>query len=95
MDGFAGFKTAAAEELPTAVTVMNPFHVVRLAPEGLDECRRRVQQQTLFTGDTAVAVDDERVIRRVRNRHAIELQELLGSPGGGEPQLLDVGAGAK
>jgi transposase len=31
MDGFTGFKTAAAEELPDAVAVMDPFHVVRLA----------------------------------------------------------------
>ena len=31
MDGFTGFKTAAAEEIPDAVTVMDPFHVVRLA----------------------------------------------------------------
>jgi transposase len=31
MDGFTGFKTATAEELPDAVTVMDPFHVVRLA----------------------------------------------------------------
>ena len=45
MDGFTGFKTAAAEEVPTAVTVMDPFHVVRLASEALDGCRRRVQQQ--------------------------------------------------
>ncbi len=30
MDGFTGFKTAAAEELPKAVTVMDPFHVVRV-----------------------------------------------------------------
>ncbi|MBP0656305.1 transposase, partial [Mycobacterium tuberculosis] len=47
MDGFTGFKTAAAEELPTAVPVMDPFHVIRLAGEGLDRCRRRVQQHTL------------------------------------------------
>src|SRR5690606_25906827 len=46
MDGFTGFKTAAAEELPGAVTVMDPFHVARLAGEALDECRRRVQQDT-------------------------------------------------
>ena len=26
MDGFTGFKTAAAEELPDAVAVMDPFH---------------------------------------------------------------------
>ena len=44
MDGFTGFKTAAAEELPDAVAVMDPFHVVRLAGEALDVCRRRVQQ---------------------------------------------------
>ena len=46
MDGFAGFKTAAAEELPDAVPVMDPFHVVRLAGDALDVCRRRVQQDT-------------------------------------------------
>ena len=44
MDGFTGFKTAAAEELPDAVAVMDPFHVVRLAGDALDQCRRRVQQ---------------------------------------------------
>jgi transposase len=43
MDGFTGFKTATAEELPDAVPVMDPFHVVRLAGHALDECRRRVQ----------------------------------------------------
>ena len=44
MDGFTGFKTAAVEELPDVVTVMDPFHVTRLAGEALDVCRRRVQQ---------------------------------------------------
>ena len=44
MDGFSGFKTATTEELPDAVTVMDPFHAVRLAGDALDECRRRVQQ---------------------------------------------------
>ena len=44
MDGFTGFKTAAAEELPKAVAVMVPFHVVLLAGDALDVCRRRVQQ---------------------------------------------------
>lgn len=28
MDGFTGFKTAAAEEVPDPVAVMDPFHVV-------------------------------------------------------------------
>ena len=45
MDGFSGFKTATAEELPDAVTVMDPFHVVRLGGDALDQCRRRVQQE--------------------------------------------------
>ena len=45
MDGFTGFKTAAAEEVPDAVAVMDPFHVVRLAGDALDRCRRRVQLQ--------------------------------------------------
>ena len=47
MDGFTGFKTAAVEELKDDVTVvMDPFHVVRLAGHGLEQCRRRIQLQT-------------------------------------------------
>ena len=46
MDGFSGFKTAAKEELSEAVTVMDPFHVVRLAADALDDARRRVQHDT-------------------------------------------------
>ena len=45
MDGFTGFKSAAAEELPGATTVMDPFHVVHLAGNALDECRRRTGQE--------------------------------------------------
>ena len=46
MDGFTGFKTATTEELPDATAVMDPFHVVRLAGDALDRCRRRVQLDT-------------------------------------------------
>ncbi|CCI52286.1 hypothetical protein BN13_1560004 [Nostocoides jenkinsii Ben 74] len=35
MDGFTGFKTATSEALPEAVTVMDPFHVVRVRHEAL------------------------------------------------------------
>ena len=42
MDGFTWFKTAASEEVPTATAVMEPLHVVRLARDALDQCRRRV-----------------------------------------------------
>lgn len=47
MDGFGGYKNAAATALPDAVTVMDPFHVVALAGHKLDLCRQRVQQDTL------------------------------------------------
>ena len=33
--------------LPDATQVADPFHVVRLANQALDECRRRVQNETL------------------------------------------------
>jgi transposase len=46
MDGFSGFKTATTEELPDAVAVMDPFHVVRLAGNALDVCRRCIQLAT-------------------------------------------------
>lgn len=43
IDGFTGFKTATVQELPTATTVMGPFHVIHLAGDAMDFCRRRVQ----------------------------------------------------
>ncbi|MBB2891029.1 transposase [Flexivirga oryzae] len=46
MDGFTGFKTAATEQLPDVTPVMDPFHVIQLAGDGLDRCRQRVQQAT-------------------------------------------------
>ena len=46
MDGFTGFKTATTEELPDAVAVIDPFHLVALAGDALDRCRQRVQQAT-------------------------------------------------
>ena len=45
MDGSGGYKTAATEQLPEAIPVMDPFHVVALAGLKLDLCRQRVQQQ--------------------------------------------------
>lgn len=38
---------AAFAVLADAVTVMDPFHVVRLAGNALDECRRRIQLATV------------------------------------------------
>ena len=62
MDGFTGFKTAAAEELPDATPVMDPFHVVRLAGDALDRTRQRVQQETL--GHRGMAGDPLYRVRR-------------------------------
>ena len=45
MDGFTGFTSAAAEELPGARVVMDPFHVVHLAGDALNECRSRTEQE--------------------------------------------------
>ena len=65
MDGFAGFKTATAEQLPDATAVMDPFHVVALAGEALDRCRQRVQHDTCGhrgrTGDPLYGI--RRVLR--------------------------------
>lgn len=65
MDGFTGFKTATAEELPDAVAVMDPFHVVALVGDALDRCRQRVQQDTCGhrgrTGDPLYGI--RRVLR--------------------------------
>ena len=73
MDGFSGFKTAAAEELPDAIPVMDPFHVVRLAGEALDRCRQRVQQDTL--GHRGRAGDPLYQARRTLNTGASLLTE--------------------
>ena len=53
MDGFTGYKTATTEQLPGARAVMDPFHVVRLAADALDETRRRVQQAITARRGTA------------------------------------------
>lgn len=47
MDGFAGYRTAAAASLPAARAVMDPFHVVHLAADKLTVCRQRIQHDTL------------------------------------------------
>jgi transposase len=59
MDDFTGFKTAAAQAIPAATTVMDPFHVVALVGDKLDLARQRVQHDTLGhrgrTGDPIYA----------------------------------------
>ena len=45
LDGFIGFESAAAEELPDARAVVDPFHVVHLTGNALDGYRRHSQQE--------------------------------------------------
>lgn len=47
IDRFTGFKTGAVEELPHAVEVMDPFHVVKLAGTALEKARQRIHHETL------------------------------------------------
>lgn len=91
MDGFAGFKTAA-EELPDAVPVMDPFHVVRLAGDALDVCRRRVQQDT--TGHRSRKDDPlygvRHVLRAGRERLSPRQQTRLASAFAAHPDHVAV-----
>ena len=78
------------DTLPQAVQVADPFHVVRLANQRLDECRRRVQNQTL--GHRGRKVDPlyrarrllTKAHERLDDRGEQRLRGLLeaGDPGG-------------
>lgn len=78
MDGFSGFKAAAAEELPTATAVMDPFHVVRLGGDALERCRRRVQQD--LHGHRGRATDPLYKARRALNTGAGLLTDNQRAP---------------
>ena len=47
LDPFQGYKTAIEDQLEDAVAVLDAFHIVKLGTHAVDECRRRVQQETL------------------------------------------------
>ena len=71
LDPFRGYATALTTQLPDAVRVLDPFHVVRLALAALDDVRRRVQHaQTGHRGRTG---DPLYGIRRVLRRRADHL----------------------
>ena len=46
LDPFQGYKTAIDDHLKNAVAVLDAFHAVKLGTAAVDECRRRVQQDT-------------------------------------------------
>lgn len=47
LDLSASYRSVFDTMLPDAIQVADPFHVVKLANQMLDECRRRVQNETL------------------------------------------------
>ena len=47
LDMSGPYRTACDRVLPNALQVADPFHVIRLANQRLDEVRRRVQNETL------------------------------------------------
>jgi transposase len=47
LDLSASYRTVFDTMLPDAVQVADPFHVIRVANTALDECRRRVQNETV------------------------------------------------
>jgi transposase len=76
LDPFRGYATALARQLPDAVRVLDPFHVVKLGLSTVDEVRRRVQhEQTGHRGRTGDALYG---IRRLLRRRADRLTHRAG-----------------
>ena len=73
LDPFRGYATALTAQLPDAVRVLDPFHVVKLGLNCVDEVRRRVQRDTL--GHRGRARDPLYGIRRLLRRR----RDRLGS----------------
>ncbi len=74
--------------LPDAVQIADPFHLVRLANQRLDECRRRVQNATL--GHRGRKIDPLYRARRLLTRADERLDDkgrsrLLGLLDAGDP----------
>jgi transposase len=71
LDPFRGYATAVTGQLPQAIRVLDPFHVVRLALAVVDDVRRRVQQSQ--TGHRGRRGDPLYGARRVLRRRADHL----------------------
>ena len=73
LDLSASYRAVFDTMLPDAVQVADPFHVVKLANTALDECRRRVQNETL--GHRGRKQDP---LYRARRRVVIARERLSG-----------------
>ena len=50
LDPFQGYKNAIDDQLQDTTSVLDAFHIVKLAGDALDEVRRRAQQDTPAQG---------------------------------------------
>lgn len=73
LDPFRGYATALSHELPAAVRVLDPFHVVKLGLTAVDDVRRRVQTDTC--GHRGRVGDPLYRIRRVLRRRCDRLTD--------------------
>ena len=71
LDPFQGYKHAIDDKLQDATSVLDAFHIVKLADDALDEVRRRVQQDT--TGHRGRAGDP---LYQIRNLLRASLHRL-------------------
>ena len=75
--------------LPAAVQVANPFHVVRLGNTALDECKRRVQNETVGhrgRKDDPLYRARRRLVTAAERLTVDGHERLMGLLGPGDPQ---------
>lgn len=97
MDAFAGYKKAAARQVPHAVEILDPFHIVKLAGDKVTAVRCRLQREA--TGRRGTRTDPLYRGRRIllktaslrTDRQKKRADELLGDPAN-KPLALAHGA---
>ncbi|WP_205832134.1 ISL3 family transposase [Bifidobacterium moraviense] len=97
MDAFAGYKKAAARQVPHAVEILDPFHIVKLAGDKLTAVRCRLQREA--TGRRGTGTDPLYKGRRIllktaglrTDKQQARIDALLADPAN-EPLALAHGA---
>ena len=84
LDMSGAYRTAYDRVLPNAAQVADPFHVIRLANQRLDEVRRRVPNETL--GHRGRSRDPLYRIRRLLTAAHEKIQRPGPGPAAGPPQ---------
>ena len=75
MDAFAGYKKAAARQVPHAVEILDPFHIVKLAGDKVTAVRCRLQREA--TGRRGTRTDPLYRGRRILLKTASVLLQCL------------------